>query len=362
MVDKNGIEDMVGRELNRLSHDFEVDLIRLLKTLSLLSQSKSILEKHTEYIRGRSSEFQNRLSGFIVTLLELEREIGELPGIPAGVGKEPNDGLSRQIERLKAVLRDCIGYAREMNDDLEKTSGECINSLDLVHRFYTLELQSTQIELDSRLKGLENSLSRALAEASALERKTASQKPEEYTQKGAYNIGETPIRAPKKPLVGFSGRNKGVVFGLFLILVSLIFGLWILDNRKETEGIGIRSGSEAVPSMEILEKGDVQLGKEEKRRGEDKMGEGGTSEIGETHPTAREEVQEPLFRKKPLTVIGPGAYIRGGAGMDYPIFSEVKSGEVFERLDEERGNWIKIKTRDGTVGWISKKVVREIEE
>lgn len=59
MVDKkNGIEDLVGRELNRLSHDFEMDLIRLLKTLSLLSQSKSILEKHTEYIGADLPNFR----------------------------------------------------------------------------------------------------------------------------------------------------------------------------------------------------------------------------------------------------------------------------------------------------------------
>ena len=74
MKNKDEIEDLVNKELSRLSHDFELDLIRLIKTLSLISQSKSILEKHTEYLGARSAEFQKRLSDFTIALLELEKE------------------------------------------------------------------------------------------------------------------------------------------------------------------------------------------------------------------------------------------------------------------------------------------------
>jgi hypothetical protein len=369
MKNKNEIENLVNKELNRLSHDFELDLIRLLKTLSLISQSKSILEKHTEYLRGRSAEFQNRLSGFTIALLELEKEIGEFPQIPTEVGKELKDKLNRHIERLKVILRDYIAYTREMNGNLEKTSGEYINSLELAHRFYTLELQSSQIELDSRLKELESKLSKTLAETSTLEneRETTPQKSEEHTPDDVSHVDELSIKSPKKSLKDFVKRNKGITFGLVsLIFVALLFGLWIFNNRRELEKIGVRLRAEAVLPKETSKEVVVEFGKAEKRTSEDKISQEKMKEVTETYPTkkeeAKEKIQQPLSQKKLLTVIGSGAYVRGGPGINYPIFSVVKKGEVFERLDGELGKWIKIKTQDGTVGWISKKVVREIGE
>lgn len=363
MTNKSEIENLVNKELSRLSHDFELDLVRLLKTLSLISQSKSILEKHTEYLRGRSVEFQNRLSGFTITLLDLEKEIGQLPQIPG-------DKLDKQIERLKLILRDYSAYAREMSNNLEKTSGEYINSLESAHNFYTLELQSSQIELDSRLKELESNLSKTLAEASALENEgeTTPQKSEEKTPKDISHVDEESTKSSKTSLNDLVIRNKGITLGLIsLILVALLFGLWVFNNRREPQEIGVELRSEAVLPRGTSKEVVVEFEKEEKGTGEDEIGQEEMTEITETHQAiikeeTKETPQQPLPKNKLLTVIGAGAYVRGGPGIDYPIFSVVKEGEVFERLDGERGNWIKIKTGDGTVGWISKKVVREVDE
>ena len=105
---------------------------------------------------------------------------------------------------------------------------------------------------------------------------------------------------------------------------------------------------------------------ETKKVSEEETAQEKIEEPHETQPTRTEEekgkIQQPPSQKKLLTVTGSGANIREGPGINYPVLSVVKEGEVFERLDEEYGKWIKIKTQDGTEGWISKKVVREIAE
>ncbi len=369
MKNKDEIEELMNKELSRLSHDFELDLIRLIKTLSLISQSKSILEKHTEYLRARSAEFQKRLSDFTISLLELEKEIDESTQRPSEVGKDPNDKLNKKIERLRVILGDYLAYAREMSENLKKTSEEHINSLELAHRLYTQELCSSQIELDSRLKELQSNLSKTFAEFGALtnEKKITPQKSEEGRSKGISPADEPPIKPPEGPPKNIKGGDKGITIGLAsLILVALLFGLWLFNNQRKPDEIGTESRPEAVLPKEPSEDVVVEFSEEQERTSEETISQEEMKEIPETNPAETEEVEEnieqPPSPKKLLTVTGVGAYVRGGPGIDYPVFSVVKEGEIFERLDGERGNWIKIKTRDGTVGWISKKVVREVGE
>jgi hypothetical protein len=369
MKNKDEIEDLVNKELSRLSHDFELDLIRLIKTLSLISQSKSILEKHTEYLKARSAEFQKRLSDFTITLLELEKEIGESRHTHSELGKDPNDKLNKKIERLKVILGDYLAYAKEMSHNLKKTSEEHINSLELAHRLYTQELCSSQIELDSRLKELQSNLSKTVAEVGALtnEREATPQKSEEGEPKGISPADEPAVRPPERPPKNITGGNKGITIGLVsLILVALLFGLWLFNNQRKPQEIGGELRPEARPPKEPSEEVVVEFSEEQERTSEETVSQEEMKESMETYPTEKEETEERIHelpsQKKLLTVIGAGAYVRGGPGIDYPIFSVVKEGEIFERLDGERGNWIKIKTRDGTVGWISKNVVREVGE
>ncbi|HWP92429.1 MAG TPA: SH3 domain-containing protein [Thermodesulfobacteriota bacterium] len=367
MKNKDEIEELMNKELSRLSHDFELDLIRLIKTLSLISQSKSILEKHTEYLRARSAEFQKSLSSFTITLLELEKEIDESTQILSEVGKDPNYKLNKKIERLRVILGDYLAYAREMSDNLKKTSEEQINSLELAHRLYTQELCSNQIELDSRLKELQSNLSKTFAEFGALtnEKKITPLKSEEGEPKGISPADKPPITPPEGQPKNITGGNKGITIGLAsLIFVALLFGLWLFYNQKEPQEIGEELRPEAVLPKEPSEEVVVEFSEEKERTGEETISQEEMKEIPETNPAETEEVEEkieqPPSQKKLLTVIGAGAYVRGGPGIDYPVFSVVKEGEIFERLDAERGNWIKIQTWDGTVGWISKKVVREV--
>ncbi len=104
------------------------------------------------------------------------------------------------------------------------------------------------------------------------------------------------------------------------------------------------------------------LSEEKKRVSEEEIAQEEIQESHETQLTKTEEQKEKIqhlpSQKKLLTVTASLANIREGPGINYPVISVAKEGKVFERLDDVRGGkWIKIKTQDGTEGWISKKVV-----
>ncbi len=63
-----------------------------------------------------------------------------------------------------------------------------------------------------------------------------------------------------------------------------------------------------------------------------------------------------------LTITGVGANIRSGPGINYNIVGLAKSGDLLESVNEERGNWMRVRKLDGTEGWISKKLVKSIDQ
>ncbi|MDA2918220.1 response regulator [Desulfobacterota bacterium AH_259_B03_O07] len=63
-----------------------------------------------------------------------------------------------------------------------------------------------------------------------------------------------------------------------------------------------------------------------------------------------------------LTITVVGANIRSGPSTNYNIVGLAKSGDLLESVNEERGNWMKVRKLDGTEGWISKKLVKPIDQ
>lgn len=365
MRNKKEIDNLMDERLNRLSQGFELDLIRLLKTLSLISQSKDILEKHIGFLSSRSTEFQNRLSGFTINLLELEKELSELSLKPVGLGEELNDKLKGYIKDLRALLNSYLTHAREINDDLEKKSGEYINELELTRKLYTLELQSTQIELDSRLRELQSNLSKTLIKISSLENEAVAHptKSEGYIPEGIPDVSKYSIRSFKSSIKG----HKGVVFSLVSLVFALLLGLWVSNNGRELTKIGKSSMTEALSSKETLKK--VEAGgraSEEKKISEKEIAQEKMEKTTEPRLIEgrgeRGKEEQLSSQKKHLTVIALGANIRGGPGIEYPIFSVAKEGDIVEGLDKERAQWIKVRTLDGKEGWISKELVKGTAE
>jgi hypothetical protein len=74
------------------------------------------------------------------------------------------------------------------------------------------------------------------------------------------------------------------------------------------------------------------------------------------------EQTKPIGKKILLQVGDPGANLRSGPGINFSVISTAYPGDKLEYLNEQRGIWMKIKTKDEEEGWISKKLVREVDQ
>jgi CheY-like chemotaxis protein len=58
-----------------------------------------------------------------------------------------------------------------------------------------------------------------------------------------------------------------------------------------------------------------------------------------------------------LNINVSSANIRGGPGMGYAIITRAQKGNTLYNLNQVHGSWIKVKTKDGVEGWISKNLL-----
>ena len=63
-----------------------------------------------------------------------------------------------------------------------------------------------------------------------------------------------------------------------------------------------------------------------------------------------------LAKEKMVIVKVDAANLRIGASTDYEIIATVKYGAVFKPL-EKKGEWVKVKHKDGTTGWLHEKLI-----
>jgi len=79
------------------------------------------------------------------------------------------------------------------------------------------------------------------------------------------------------------------------------------------------------------------------------------SEIKDTNSPKQQEVaSQPVYD---YTVIVKRANIRKGPGKNFVIVSTLSFGQQLNALNESKGAWVKIKTEDGDIGWIGKRLI-----
>jgi len=68
-------------------------------------------------------------------------------------------------------------------------------------------------------------------------------------------------------------------------------------------------------------------------------------------------VYNPLLSKEKMVIVKvDAANMRIGAGTNYEIIATVKYGVVFKLL-KKKGEWVKVQHKDGTTGWLHKKLL-----
>jgi hypothetical protein len=367
MDDKEKIGDLINETLSRLSSDFELDLIRLLKTVSLLTQSKEILQRNFEHLDLKSTNFQTNLGTFTISLLELENKINEKS--ISTVEKSPAlyQDFHIYINDIKLLIKEYISYAKELNDVLKNKSRDDFNNLEVIKNLYELELRIAQTELDSRLKNLESCISETISKVSDSDSKTI---------KLPSNLSSLTQENQTVAAASINSKRDTLTNSQIIILssVSIFFGfiigiaLFYLLTQKDLSSKFISSDIQNISPMSSAKKSNIskESTKEKKDVTQKVSAEASIKHNQEKYLTENDQeirkTSKIEYQKKFLTITGPGANIRNGPGINYSVLAIAKGGEILENLHEKHGIWIKVKQYDGTEGWVSKKLVRDVEK
>ncbi len=154
--------DNARESVKRISANFELELLRLIKTLNLISQSKELFRTQAAGIEAFTAGQRARLDNLKAKLARM----GEAP--PAS-----GDPFEAPAERppvpdyLFDITRDIESYLDEIGSGFEKLKTDYVGKLDSVYSVYNLELGASQSDLDTRLKELEKELIHAAVPAAA---------------------------------------------------------------------------------------------------------------------------------------------------------------------------------------------------
>lgn len=155
-------KDLAQDNLKRISANFELELLRLIKTLNLISQSKELYKGQITFIQALTDKYKLRLSDFTIKLLDLERKSRE----PAREGNGDNLFAPPKEQTLTpAAVADVVfeirDYLNGISEEIEKNKEEYLQKLDSVYSVYNLQLGASQTDLDIKLRELQKEIARA---------------------------------------------------------------------------------------------------------------------------------------------------------------------------------------------------------
>ncbi len=154
-------KEFAQENLKRISANFELELLRLIRTLNLISQSKELYKGQITFIQSLTDKYKLRLSDFTIRLLDLERNSREpshahdsenLFGVPREPALTP--------ESVAGIVHEIRDYLNEISSDIERNQNEYLNKLDSVYSVYNLQLGASQTDLDLKLRELQKEISR----------------------------------------------------------------------------------------------------------------------------------------------------------------------------------------------------------
>lgn len=155
-------KEFAQENLKRISANFELELLRLIRTLNLISQSKELYKGQITFIQALTDKYKLGLSDFTIRLLDLDRNSREpskphdaenLFGAPVKPSLTPAD--------VAGIVHDIREYLNEISTEIERNKDEYLNKLDSVYSVYNLQLGASQTDLDVKLRELQKEISRA---------------------------------------------------------------------------------------------------------------------------------------------------------------------------------------------------------
>ena len=399
---------LVEKQLNQISSNFELDILRLIKTQSFISLSKDVIDSEVESLKDRSNSFQSKLKNFSIKLLELENELSST-GLPDG------DNFNRFTSHLKETLRENREYSDYLEKELSSNLASDIQKLESLQRFYVLEMEAFEKELDNRIRFFQKSITELAGDNSF-----SDAVPEPHVTKTVYkSYGENPIsegsdnseiiddttiefgdveelseakivadeiisnseaESEKK-----SGNTTAYLFFTITLIILLVFvylnpkefnnqrdlindkikhSISVIKSRfASDESAVVTEKSNIINKVEI--NNNVPKSAEKKNTIEDNViADDKESAISHTSSSrsGNPVLSDIEFKEgKVYSVKSDFANVRQGPSIYYDVVIRLKTDEQLTALGEYKGHWLKIKTKDGKEGWISGKLVKKVK-
>lgn len=397
-------KELAQENLKRISANFELELLRLIRTLNLISQSKELYKGQITFIQSLTDKYKLRLSDFTIRLLDLERNSREPshahdPENLFGVPREP----ALTPASVAGIAHEIRDYLNEISSDIERNQNEYLNKLDSVYSVYNLQLGASQTDLDLKLRELQKEISRvAESNGSGMGEKEKTEEvtgieyvkptlqqpetvkprvrnidyigpdepPKQVSHKAApqaaasakpkAEIKSTPKTASADPDNDAKIKNTYFI-GAGLIILGIIVGVLFYDmlmrmwGVEEVSVVDAETYSVSSTKKEPAAESPASVKKEVKAPVEAAL------DNKPLPPAKPEAAVAPAGGSASYTVVGVGANVRSGPGMGNDVVTYVKEGDVFMGLGEKQGRWVKIQAPDGKEGWISTKVIRETD-
>ena len=369
----NKTDNSIEEQVARISGNFESDILRLIKTQSMIKTSSGIISEEIQYLGSKTKQIQDKLD-------ELNLKTSELSDF-LQVSFQDKDLSSTHVglylnEFISSVAKENneINSIKQELADRLKNGSENLNSL---HKFYIAELEAFQQEVDSGLTNIREEIKEKMDEELNLAlvediHEEVEEEPleqieteEEYYQKmfANNNAQNGEQESEDKFLyialgflllcaVGFLGYYfKYIRFntpGEMVVLEEL----YNRDPQKENQTEQININTDNAPIPEVENKGTESLKS--------------VSQSMNVKPSESEEyilsergTSSPSVFKADFnhTVVVKRANVRNGPGKNYSIVSVLSNGSSVALLDENLGIWTKIKLRDGREGWVAKRLI-----
>ncbi|NIP31633.1 MAG: SH3 domain-containing protein [Candidatus Dadabacteria bacterium] len=381
------------KKLNQLSSNFELDLLRLIKTQSFISMTKDVMGKEVNTLRTKSTDFQKKLKEFSIKTIELEEELSRLD-------VNNTDYKNKYLQNLREILHDCRDYSDVLSKDLNTGLTDNIEKLDSLHRFYLMEMEVFRKELDNRIGILQKQFSDTAKEDSLLsdnidhdiyniyDRKVYENSGVNFDEMGLDDIQELSeediivdeiISSSESNLENesdLSGNNYGYFLFFVLLIVAFGLGYYNFDKidkstytlrhkllnvlnidmfRNEKESSMNTSFNEDIKSKE-LDNEILQNKRLDKSSGVEKVKSENINEL------KTNDGDNPSKESSDTYVItGKYANIRTGPSIYYDLVVTMMPDQKMKSLGEYNGHWLKVRTNDGKEGWISGKLIKKTD-
>ena len=376
MSDEEKKDSSIEEQVVRISNNFESDILRLIKTQSMIKTSGGIINEEVEYLNSTAGLLNEKLS-------ELNTKTNELSDL-LQVSFQDKDLSQTHVGLYINEFIDSIAKERSEIDSLKqqlsariKGGSEKLNSLQ---QFYIAELEAFQQEVDSGLTTIHEDIkTRMQEELEPAPQPEPEQEPtppstaeESEPEQGPEPAIEEPIENEEEyyqKMFASSNNQNGeqdsgdkflyIALGFLLLCAVGFLGYYFKYIKPNTGGEMVMleelykeepqdapfEAEKNEPQQNNENSDSLAVEKNSSDPGEYIISEGGT-------PADLNSGSEfnYLVRVK-------RANMRNGPGRNYGVVSVVTYGTRVALLNEQSGIWTKIRLADGNEGWVAKKLL-----